>query len=170
MPFRVDEEIRADEVLLFDERRQRVGVVPTPDAVQRARSVGLRLVEIDALSRPPTCRILDLEAFLRTREGRRSVRMATRRGRGSPRSKELRVRPTIDEHGLERLLERARRLLTSGHEVRVVCVFRASEMAHPERGAAVLRRVARALADVSHVAGPPVLVGRRVLLRLAPRT
>ena len=56
---RINEWIRAKEVLLIGENGERVGVVPVRQAIQMARERSLDLVEVAPTAVPPVCRILD---------------------------------------------------------------------------------------------------------------
>ena len=38
---------------------EQIGIVPTPEALQRARAMGLDLVEVAEKANPPVCRIMD---------------------------------------------------------------------------------------------------------------
>ena len=50
---RVNEDIAVANVRLVDEDGENVGVVPTPDAIERALNVGLDLVEVSPGADPP---------------------------------------------------------------------------------------------------------------------
>jgi translation initiation factor IF-3 len=81
--------------------------------------------------------------------------------------KELRVRPAIDKHDLEYRLDAGRKFLEQGHKVQVVCIFRGRQMAHPEHGYDVMKRVAETLGDISRIEMHPRLMGRRMTMLLA---
>jgi translation initiation factor IF-3 len=160
--YRVNRQIRIPEVRLIDEKGEQVGVVSRDEALSRAESAGLDLVEVAPTARPPVCRIMDFGKFKYTQR---------KKERGSHRAssqlKELRVRPAIDKHDLEYRLEAGRRFLEAGHKVQVVCIFRGRQMAHPEHGYEVMRKVAETLGDISRVESEPRLMGRRMTMLLA---
>ncbi|MFN0243716.1 MAG: translation initiation factor IF-3 [Planctomycetota bacterium] len=160
--YRVNRQIRIAEVRLIDEKGEQVGVVPTPDALRRAEEAGLDLVEVSPTARPPVCRILDFGKF---KYALRKKEKGTQK-HGSQ-LKELRVRPAIDKHDLEYRLDAGRKFLEQGHKVQVVCIFRGRQMAHPEHGYDVMKRVAVALGDISKVEMSPKLMGRRMTMLLA---
>ncbi len=56
-----------------------------------------------------------------------------------------------------------------GDKVRVSMWFRGREMAHPQVGEQILRRMAQQLADVSVVERPPLMEGRNMIMILAPK-
>ena len=78
MPFRVDEEITASEVLLIGAEGAKIGVCSRRQALERARGEGLRLVEVQPAASPPVCRLMSAEAV-------------SERGAGAP------VRPPVLE-------------------------------------------------------------------------
>jgi translation initiation factor IF-3 len=160
--YRVNRQIRIPEIRLIDEKGEQVGVVPTADAMKRADEVGLDLVEVSPTARPPVCRIMDFGKF---KYAQRKKEKGSHRT--SSQLKELRVRPAIDPHDLEYRLDSGRRFLEQGHKVQVVCIFRGRQMAHPEHGYAVMKRVAETLGDICKVEVPAKLMGRRMTMLLA---
>ena len=161
--YRVNHRIRVPEVRLIDEKGEQAGIVATKDARRRAEDAGLDLVEVAPNARPPVCRILDYGKF------KYQQRKKEKKGGHKHASslKELRVRPAIDTHDLSYRLDNGRRFLEAGHKVQVVCIFRGRQMAHPEHGYEVMRKVADSLADISKVESAPRLMGRRMTMLLA---
>ena len=166
--YRVNNRIRVREVRLIDENGEQQGVVQTIDAKKRAQDVGLDLVEVSPSARPPVCKIMDFGKF------KYDQRKKEKKGGGKSRSasglKELRVRPAISDHDLSYRLKDGRKFLQDGHKVLVVCIFRGRQMAHPEHGYDVMRRVAEALEDVSKVESPAKMAGRRMTMMLSNLT
>jgi len=160
--YRFNRQIRIPEVRLIDQTGAQIGVVTTLDAMRRAEEAGLDLVEVSPNERPPVCRIMDYGKF-------KYAQRKKERGTHAKASllKELRVRPAIDEHDLSYRLDQGRKFLEDGHKVQVVCIFRGRQMAHPEHGYEVMRKVANTLQDISKVESPAKLMGRRMTMLLA---
>ena len=165
-PYRVNRQIRAPQVRLIDHESNQVGIVDIQDARRRAEEAGLDLVEVSPHADPPVCRVMDFGKFKYAQ--RKKERTAGTKKTGS-RLKELRVRPAIDDHDLAYRLKNGRKFLEEGHKVQVVCIFRGRQMAHPELGFAVMRKVADALADISKVEAPPRRAGPRMTMMLSRR-
>ncbi|MDP6369574.1 MAG: translation initiation factor IF-3, partial [Planctomycetota bacterium] len=144
--YRTNRRIRVPEVRLIDEEGNQVGIVSSDDARRRAASAGLDWVEVSPQARPPVCRILDYGKFKYNQAKKEKGSQGHKSG-----LKELRVRPAIDDHDLSYRLENGRRFLLAGHKVQVVCIFRGRQMAHPEHGTEVMRKVAVALEDISKI-------------------
>ncbi|MBV8575625.1 MAG: translation initiation factor IF-3, partial [Acetobacteraceae bacterium] len=60
---RVNEEIRAPQVRLIDQNGEMQGVMTARDALQRAYTTGLDLLEISPNADPPVVKILDFGKF-----------------------------------------------------------------------------------------------------------
>ncbi|MFT4540243.1 MAG: translation initiation factor IF-3 [Planctomycetota bacterium] len=163
--YRVNHRIRVPEVRLVDEDGEQLGVVQTKDAKARAQNAGLDLVEVSPNARPPVCKIMDFGKF------KYEQRKKEKRGGGKKvvtSLKELRVRPAIDDHDLSYRLENGRKFLGQGHKVQVVCIFRGRQMAHPEHGYDVMKKVAKDLEEVCKVERPAKMMGRRMTMLLSP--
>ena len=166
--YRVNNRIRVREVRLIDELGEQHGVVDAQMAKRRAQDVGLDLVEVSPNARPPVCKIMDFGKF------KYDQRKKEKKGGGKSRSasglKELRVRPAISDHDLSYRLKDGRKFLEEGHKVLVVCIFRGRQMAHPEHGYDVMRRVAESLETCSKVETPAKMAGRRMTMMLSNLT
>jgi len=82
--------------------------------------------------------------------------------------REVRMRPHIGEHDLERKVQVAERLLREGDKVKVTVRFRGREMAHPETGRALLERFCGRLKDLAAVDRGANMQGRFLTTILAP--
>jgi len=60
---RINEQICVSPVLVFDQNDERLGILATSDALDRARRAGLDLIEVESDQRQPICRIMDYGKF-----------------------------------------------------------------------------------------------------------
>jgi translation initiation factor IF-3 len=140
-----------------------LGIVPTSQALERAREAGLDLVEVAADERPPVCKILDygkLRFASSQKGGKNKVRQQ--------KLKEIRVRPKTGEHDVETKVNQARKFLEHNDKVQVTVLFRGREMQHQEEGRRVLDMVLEKLASAGKVERPPSMDGRKMTVLLMP--
>lgn len=122
-------------------------------------------MEVGANANPPVVRILDwgklkYEREKKARESRRKTHVIE--------VKEVKYRPSIDEHDYGIKTQRARRFLETGKKVKVTIFFRYRQLRRPELGAQILDNVTKELADVGSVESRSRLDGRRMVMVLAP--
>lgn len=163
--YRVNERIRIREVRLIDEEGKNLGIKPTREALEYARSKDLDLVEVAPNAKPPVARVMDFGKFMyeqtkKEREAKRAQRQIE--------VKELRLRPKTDDYHLGFKVKQARGFLEKGSKVRFRILFRGREATHPELGRELLDEVATALKDVAEVEQTPVFEGRSMTLVLMP--
>jgi len=164
---RINERIRLSPVRLIDDDGAQLGVVPVDEALDRARSKGLDLVEVAGNTRPIVCKIMDYGRFRYEQE--KKAREAKRQQHQVD-IKEVKYRPNINQHDFDTKTNRARKFLDQGKHVKVTIMFRMREMRRPENGFELLQRVADALADIANVDRMPTkLEGRDLVMVLRPR-
>ena len=154
---------------MIDEDNNQVGVMPTTEALELARSKDLNLVEVAPNAVPPVCRILDYGKFKYEEEKKER---AARKHQHTSELKELRLRPRTDEHDLQVRARAARKFLEEGHKVRLVVRFRGRESSHPEVARAQINHIAERLSDIAIVERAPEMEGRgmyAILARGRPR-
>ena len=135
--------------------------------MNKAREVGLDLVEVAPTSEPPVCRIMDYGKFLY--EQKRKIREAHKKQPGhAPVLKEIRLRPETDTHDLDIKVKHARQFLDKGHKVQFTVFFRGRQMLHRDRGYAVLERIAESLGDIAKIERNSKMAGRRMTMMVVP--
>jgi translation initiation factor IF-3 len=162
---RINDRIRVAEVRLIDENGEQVGVVPTAQALERARDNDLDLVEIAPTAKPPVCRILDYSKYKYEQEQRKK---AARKHQQQVTIREMKLRPKIATHDYETKKGHILRFLRDQNKVKVTIMFRGREQAHPERGEALLRKLAGELAELATIEQQPNQEGRNMTMMLAP--
>ena len=153
------------EVRLIDENGEQVGIVPTAEALDRARDRDLDLVEIAPTAKPPVCRILDYSKYKYEQEQRKK---AARKHQQQVTIREMKLRPKIATHDYETKKGHILRFLRDQNKVKVTIMFRGREQAHPERGEALLRKLAGELAELATIEQEPNQEGRNMTMMLAP--
>ena len=162
---RINEQIRAVKIRLIDQDGQQVGVVSRSEALTRAHEAGLDLVEVVPNSEPPVCKIIDYGKF---RYDQTKREKESKKGQMQIKVKEIKVKPNIDIHDLQTKARHAREFLEEGNKVKITCMFRGREMAHPEIGQKVVQDLIVGLEDVSMIESAAKLLGRNLIAILAP--
>jgi translation initiation factor IF-3 len=142
------------------------GVLSTRDAIARAFSVGLDLVEISPNAEPPVAKILDYGKFKYEQQKKRNE---ARKKQKVVEIKEVKVRPNIDENDYQVKLRAMKGFIGEGDKVKVTLRFRGREMAHQELGVKVLERIRADLDVETKVEQMPKMENRQMVMVLSPR-
>jgi translation initiation factor IF-3 len=163
---KINEAIRVKDVRLIDETGQNVGVVPTTDALARAVTAGLDLVEVSPEADPPVCKILDFGKYKYQTQKKAAE---ARKHQKIVEIKEIKMRPAIDDHDYDVKMRSIKRFFEEGDKVKITLRFRGREMAHQQLGMQVLQRVKGDLEPIAKVESEPRLEGRQMVMVLSPR-
>jgi len=144
---RINEQIRITPVRVVDHTGHMHGVIPTLEALNMAREVGMDLVEVSPNERPPVCRIMDFGKFKYEQKKKHAASTKTHQVQ----LKEIRLRPKTGEHDLEFKVKQARTFLEHKDKVKVNVQFKGRENAHHDRGREVLNHFVAGLEDISKV-------------------
>jgi translation initiation factor IF-3 len=82
--------------------------------------------------------------------------------------REIKFRPKIAEHDYETKKHHVERFLRHKDKVKVTIMFRGREVTHPERGTAILDRLAEELSEIGVVEQRPLQEGRNMTMMMAP--
>ncbi|MDR3331224.1 MAG: translation initiation factor IF-3 [Synergistaceae bacterium] len=163
---RVNSEIRTSEVLLIDDQGNKLGVIPTPEALRLAEERDLDLVEVAPLAHPPVCRILDYGKY-RFQQQKRDK--DARKKQKNQTVKEMKMRPKIDQHDYDFKVRAIKNFLEDGHRVKVSIFFRGREMAFLDRGREVLNRVRADIESLGKVETEPRMEGAYMRMMVSPQ-
>ena len=120
--------------------------------IQKARQIadnmGLDLVEISPEAKPPVCKILDFgkyrfEQSKKIKEAKKKQKIIL--------TKEIRLRPKIEEHDYNTKLKQAIGFLEKGYKVKLSIRFKGRELAHTDIGKEIIEKF---INDVSEYGTP----------------
>ncbi len=162
---RINENIRAPRVRLIDEDGAQLGIKQTKEALAHAESKGLDLVEVAAQADPPVAKVMDYGKYRYEQEQKAKL---ARKHQSTITIKEIKLRPKIDPHDYATKKGHVVRFLKNRDKVKVTIMFRGREMTHPERGRALLLKLAEEVQDLGVIESNPLQDGRNMVMMLAP--
>lgn len=154
--YRLNYQIASPQLRLLDEEGKQIGVVSKIEALQKARELGIDVVEIAPHAKPPVAKLIDFKKFKyqeakKERENRKSQKNVG--------IKEVRLRPFIGSHDFDTRLKQAKEFLGDGNQLKINVMFRGREITRKEFGFAVMKRFIGSLESVK-VVREPHLEGR----------
>jgi len=152
-------------VRLVGEDGKQIGVIKTSDALAYAQERDLDLVEVAPDARPPVCRVLDYSKY---KYEQAQKQKAARKHQQQITIREIKFRPKIAQNDYDTKKGHIERFLRGKDKVKVTIMFRGREVTHPERGVALLDRLAGELSEISVVEQTPLQDGRNMTMMLAP--
>jgi translation initiation factor IF-3 len=159
----VNEQIRISPVRVIAEDGSQLGIIPTSDALARARDVGYDLVEVAPNEKPPVCRIMDYGKYKYERSKKRGGHTH------HTKMKEIRLRPKTGQHDIEFKVKQAIGFLKHKDKVQVTVMFRGRELAHIEEGQKVMESVVEMLSEYGKLESPVQQHARRMFCTIAPK-
>lgn len=161
---RRNDRIRVPQVRVIDHDGSQIGVMRTEDALDRARKLGLDLVEVAPNSKPPVCRILDYGKFKYDEEKKKAKSAKTH----TTKLKEIKMRVNIDPHDYGIKLRRGEKFLFAGNKLKLTMMFRGREMEQTDRGFETMKKAIEDLKQVGTPDAQPKLMGRNINLTFSP--
>lgn len=154
------------EVRVVGDGQEQLGVMSLSAALALAQERRVDLVEVSPTARPPVCRLMDYGKFKyeqakRDRESRKKQKIVN--------VKELKMRPSIEDHDFDVKVKNARRFLEDGDKVKCTMVFRGREIVHAPLAQTTLKKLAELVDDLGMVERAPRVEGRAMIMILAPK-
>ncbi len=160
---RMNEQIRITPIRLIGAEGEQHGILPTLQAQEMARELGMDLVEVAPTERPPVCKIMDFGKHKYAQSKKTAHKPHQQK------LKELRVRPKTGEHDVDTRVNQARKFLEHGDKVIIKVQFRGREMQHIEEGRRIMDQMLEKLLEVCKLEKPPAMEGKQMTALLAPK-
>ena len=162
----INGQIREKEVQLIGANGEKLGVMSTRDALEKAEEENLDLVLVSPNAKPAVCKIMNygkykFEQAKKEKEAKKKQRVQE--------TKELRITPNIEEHDFSFKAKNARKFLEDGNKVKITVRFRGRELNNTKMGEEVLNQFIKNLEDVSVVEKKPKLEGKNMFIILAKK-
>ena len=131
-----------------------------------AEEKGFDLVEVSPGVKPPVVKMMDYGKY--KYEQQKKAAEARKRQKVIE-IKEIKMRPTIDDHDYDTKMRSMKRFFEEGDKVKVTLRFRGREMAHQNIGMELLTRIQKETDGYAKIEQYPRLEGRQMQMVLAPR-
>jgi len=161
---RINGMIRVPRVRVIGPDGSQLGILDTQEALRTAHEkYNLDLIEISPTADPPVCKIMDFGKFKyqlkkKTQDSKKNQSVII--------VKEIKLRPTTDQHDFDFKLKHVDRFLEDGNKVKISIRFIGRELAHTELGKAMMDKVIETLGKKAVVEFHPKLEGKTMIMVL----
>jgi translation initiation factor IF-3 len=163
---RINEEIFSKTILLIGADGHKYGPIGLDEGRAIAEEQGLDLVEVSPEAQPPVVKLMDFGKFKYEQQKKAAE---ARKKQKVIEIKEIKMRPTIDDHDYDVKMRSMRRFFDEGDKVKVTLRFRGREMAHQHLGMELLGRIQKDTEPLAKIEQYPRIEGRQMMMVLAPR-
>ena len=162
---RVNNKIRASEVQLITDDGDNIGVVPIGEALDRAKEVGLDLIEVAPNAKPPVCKIIDYgkykyEIQKKASQAKTKQKVIT--------LKELKLRTSTDKHDYDFKMKNAKKFISKGDKVKFTIRFKGREMDYMKAAYDLVDKIIEDTKDISKVEQKAKMEGRQMTMIIQP--
>ncbi len=147
----------------MDDRGAMIGILPIKEALAKAEELGIDLVEVAPLAKPPVAKLIDYSKFLYQLKKKKQEE---KKGVKGSETKQIRFGPFIGEHDLDIKLKKAKEFLEEGNKVKFSVRFTGRQMGHTEIGRGKLDMVLEKLGELAKVEREARMEGRQMVMML----
>jgi translation initiation factor IF-3 len=151
-------------VRLIDSEGGMIGVVSIEEALSKAKSQGLDLVEISPDSSPPVCKILD---FSRYKYDAKKKQQEAKKKQKKTALKEIKFKVNIGQGDFNVKVNKIRSFLENKDKVKVSLLFKGREIAHPEKGIELFKKILDSVGELAKVDSEAKMEGKQVMMMLS---
>lgn len=161
---KINEQIRAKEVRLIDNKGTMVGVVPIFRALAMARAASLDLVEVSPGTEPPVCKLADY-GKIRYRNQKKASEV--KKKQKIVEIKEIKLSLNIAEGDYNTKLKQARKFFEQGNKVRFSFQFKGREIIHSNLVMDMAEKIIGELSDVAKTDVKPQVEGKKLFFMMS---
>jgi len=163
--YRINQYIQANEVRVVDEKGNSVGVMPIFNAVQKARELGVDLVEVSPNTTPPVCKLINFKKLKYIKAKKEQEEKKNTKG---GELKEIQLSPFIAQNDIDFRVTRAKKFIADGNKVKLRVRFSGRQIAKKDFGYKILENFVQSLSGVANKDSEAKLIGKEISLVLSP--
>jgi len=153
--YRTNEEIHAPQLRVVHPQEGQLGVLTRDEALEKAKELELDLVEVAPNVDPPVAKLIDFAKFKYEEAKKKKHSKAA-----SPSTKQLRMRPFMEQHDFDVKIRKINKFLASGDRVRIQVRFFGREITKKKFGFDLITRVMDELGEKAKLNSEPKMKGR----------
>jgi len=152
---------------VIDEEGNMLGIMPTAEALSKAKDLGLDLIEISPKANPPVAKLLSFDKFRYQQE--KAIQQQKKKQK-KVEIKGIRLSVRIGQHDLEFKAGTADKFLTRGDKVKIDMLLRGREKANIDFAAEVIKNFLSAVKTPCNIEQEPKRLGSFITVVIAPKT
>jgi len=145
----LNDNIKAQEILVIDDKGEKLGAISKQEALDLAKAKGLDLYLVSPNSNPPVGKIVDYGHLRYEKE--KKLKEAKRSSKHGNVKKVLKFSLRIGDHDYNVRKSHGKKFLEKGYRVQAIVIFRGREMTHRNLGEAMLARFIKDMAEYGSV-------------------
>ena len=162
---RSNNRITSPDVQVIGSDGQNLGILNLNDAINRAKDVGLDLIEIAPNTKPPVCKIMDMGKF--KYDAQKKANKAKKKQKKIE-LKEIKLRPVTEIHDYNFKIKNAQKFLTKGDKVKFTIRFKGREFQHSSLGNELMDKIKQDIEQIGRVELEPKFEGKQMIMVIQP--
>ena len=157
--------IRVPEVFVIDENGNQLGKLKTKEALEKAKSVELDLVEVNPKANPPVCKIMDYGKIKYEKEKLAHKQKVANK---KVETKGVRLSFKIKGGDLEIRVKQAKKFLDNGHQVKIEMILKGREKAYGENAKQIVNNFVKSFGEDVKIISAVQKQGGKISATIAP--
>lgn len=145
------------EVRLIDENGEMVGVVPTKEALYKAKCANLDLINISPNAVPPVCKICDYGKYKYEQQKKQ------KNNKHTTKLKAIQLTMHIGDNDLEIKLKKAKEFLEDKNTVQIVMQLKGRDMPRVNVAMDLMKKICEKLKEYAKQVDEPKMTGRKII-------
>ncbi|MDQ0567899.1 translation initiation factor IF-3 [Mycoplasma yeatsii] len=163
----INEFIRASQILVIDENKEKLGVMSRKEALALASSKNLDLYQVGV--QPDGVAIARIVNYGKFKYEQQKKLKEAKKHQAKTENKEIRLTVNIGQHDLETKARKAKEFLVEGNRVKVSLKFKGREIAYVDLGQQTLDRFFDLVSDVAKIEKEAKLNARFLDMYIVPK-
>lgn len=161
--FRINEQIKANEIRLIDQDGKMVGVVSVDEGIKMAQEVSLDLVEVSPNAVPPVCKIanfgkLKYEIQKKAADAKKKQKVIE--------VKEIKMTINIGKGDYDTKIRHTKEFIEKGHKVKVTIRMKGREITHRDLAEKMMEEIVKSVEEFAKPEVMPRLEGMQMVVIL----
>ena len=162
---RSNNRISSPEVQVITSDGENLGIISTNEAITKAKSQGLDLIEIAPNANPPVCKIMDMGKY--KYDAQKKANLA-RKKQKIVSLKEIKMRPVTETHDYEFKVKNAKKFIAKGDKVKFTIKFKGRELQHSHLGNELMNKIKEDMKETGKVESQPKFDGKQMIMVIQP--
>ena len=162
---RSNNRITSPDVQVIGNEGQNLGILNLRDAINRAKDLGLDLIEIAPNTKPPVCKIMDMGKY--KYDAQKKANKAKKKQKKIE-LKEIKLRPVTEINDYNFKIKNAQKFLVKGDKVKFTIRFKGRELQHSSLGSDLMEKIKQDMQQIGKVELEPKFDGKQMIMVIQP--